>query len=363
MSSPGGHAAQLREALSILNGLNTGGTAIASTLRDVGRGHCMIIVLRVLTFVVGLALAPLGLHAQPAKTYRIGFMVPSSPATTDTWLSAFRKELASLGYMEGKNLTIESRFANGAREKLPALAAELAALKVDVFFAPGEPALLAAKDHGANLPIVTVTCDPLDKLVASLARPGGNATGFTCVSSELAGKRVGLFKSLLPRARRLAVLYNPADNGEPELADVHKAAQSAGLEIAPFPVTSPKDFDAAFKGMTAQHCDGLYILASSFANQHRTALAALATEARLPALYGFREFADAGGLMSYGASFVTGFTRAAHMVDKVLKGSSPADIPVEQPTHFDLVLNAKTAKALGLEFPATLLAQADDVIE
>jgi putative ABC transport system substrate-binding protein len=323
----------------------------------------MIRVLRALFLVAAAALLAPPTEAQPAKTYRIGVMVPSSPATTETWLAAFRTELASIGYTEGKNLIIDSRFANGARDKLPAFAAELAGSDVDLLFAPGEPALLAAKANGANIPIVTVTCDPLEKLLGSLARPGGNATGFTCVSSELAGKRLGLFKTLLPHARRLAVLYNPADNGEPELADVERAGVSAGLQIARFPVTAPEDFDAAFKDIAAQRCDGIYILAGSFANQHGTKLAALALQVRLPALYGFREFADAGGLMSYGASFVTGFRRAAHLVDKVLKGTNPAHIPVEQPTHFNLVLNARTASTLGLELPATLLAQADDVIE
>lgn len=301
--------------------------------------------------------------AQSQRTFLIGFMVPSSQSTTEAWVAAFREELAGLGYTEGRNLVIESRFANGARDKLPGYASELAAKKVDVIFAPGEPALLAAKANGANIPIVSVTCDPLHKLLGSLARPGGNATGFTCVSSDLSAKRVGLFKSLLPEARKLALLYNPADNGEPELAEVDRAGAAAGLEVARFPVSSGKDLEGAFKGMVAQGCAGVYILASSFANEHRAALASIALEARLPALYGFREFAEVGGLMSYGASFVTGFRRAAHLVDRVLKGANPADIPVEQPTRFELVLNAKTATQLGLELPPILLTNADEVIE
>jgi putative ABC transport system substrate-binding protein len=318
--------------------------------------------------VLMLAIALVGWAAMSSaqvgsKVFRIGFVVLSSPATTDAWMKAFRDELRKLGYSEGKNLIIESRFANGDRERLKDLVTELAALKVDVLLAPGEPALLAAKAYGQNIRIVTVTCDPLQKLLGSLARPGGNATGFTCISSDLGSKRLGLLKSLLPAAKRIAVLYSEPDNLELELQDLEAPARVIGVEIARYPVRLPENFDPAFKGMVNDKSDALYILASSFANLHRSKFAELALAYKIPSLYGFREFAEAGGLMSYGASFQDGFRRAAYQVDKILKGAPTSDIPVEQPTRFELVINTRTAKALGVEIPITLHTLADDMIE
>jgi putative tryptophan/tyrosine transport system substrate-binding protein len=301
-------------------------------------------------------------HAQSAgKTFRIGFVALVSQSTTEQWTKAFREELRKFGYEEGRNLVIESRFANGNRDQLNDLVAEL--LQVDVFLTAGEPALLAAKAHGGNIPIVTVTCDPLQKLVTSLARPGGNATGFTCISSDLGSKRLGLLKSLLPSAQRTAVLYSEPDNLEPELQEVAAQSRQLGMEAARYPIRSPQDFEAAFKQMSDRKSDALYILSSSFANLHRGKLAELALTYRLPAMYGFREFAQAGGLMAYGASLADGFRRAAYQINKILKGSAPAEVPVEQPTRFELVLNMKTAKALNLEIPTSVLVQADEVIE
>jgi len=298
-----------------------------------------------------------------AKIFRIGFVALVSPSITEQWTKAFRDELRKLGYEEGKNLVIESRFANGNRDQLKELVTEAAGLKVDVFLTAGEPALLAAKAYGANIPIVTVTCDPLQKLVGSLARPGGNATGFTCISSDLGSKRLGLLKSLLPKAERIAVLYSEPDNVEPELQEVVAQGRQLGMDVVRYPVRSPQDLDAAFKQMAENKCDALYILSSSFANQHRAKLAELALLHRLPAMYGFREFAQAGGLIAYGASLPDGFRRAAYQINKILKGAAPADVPVEQPTRFELVLNMRAAKALNLEIPTSLLVQADEVIE
>jgi ABC-type uncharacterized transport system substrate-binding protein len=225
-------------------------------------------------------------------------------------------------------------------------------LKIDVFIAAGEPALLAAKENGENIPIVVVSCDPLEKLLGSLRRPGGNATGFTCVSADLVGKRFSLVRSLLPEMRRMAMLYNKRDNHELEFRDAEAAAQSLNIALLRFPVVSAGDFEPAFKMMNEEKCDALYIFASPFAQGHWTRLAQLALDYRLPAMYGFREFVDRGGLLSYGASVSDAYRRAAALVDKILKGSRPSDLPIEQPTRFELVINARTAKALGLEVPA-----------
>ena len=315
-------------------------------------------------FVLALVCWASGLVAQLApKVFRIGFVAFVSPNITEQWIKAIREELRSLGYEEGRNLIIEARYAGGNRERLNDLVIELARAKVDVFLTAGEPALLAAKAHGANTPIVTVTCDPLDRLVGSLARPGGNATGFTCISSDLASKRLGLLKNLLPQSQRVAVLYSAPDTLEPELEELTTQGHRLGIELIRYPVQSPKDFEPAFRQMVDRKSDALYISASSFANLHRATFAELALAHKLPAMYGFREFSQDGGLVAYGAPLKDGFRRAAHQVDKVLKGGSPADIPVEQPTHFELVINLKTARALGLDVPASLLALADEVIE
>jgi putative tryptophan/tyrosine transport system substrate-binding protein len=317
-----------------------------------------------LVLLVALASWANGSNAQDGrKIFRIGFVAFASSSTTELWTKAFREEFRKLGYEEGKNLIIESRFADGNRERLTDIVSEIVRTKVDVFLTAGEPALLAAKAHGANIPIVTVTCDPLDKLVGSLSRPGGNATGFTCISSDLAGKRLGLLKSLLSKGKRIAVVYSEPDTLEPELQELSTQGRRLGMEIIRYPVRTSEDFEPVFQKIVDQKSDALYISASSFANLHRAKLAQLALVHRLPAMYGFREFAQAGGLISYGAPLQDGFRRAAHQVDKVLKGASPADIPVEQPTRFELVMNLKTAKALGLELPPSLLIQANELIE
>jgi putative ABC transport system substrate-binding protein len=321
-------------------------------------------LLQILALAVALVGPTATSHGQVGgKNYRIGFVALVSPNIAEQWTKAFRQELGKFGYEEGKNLEIESRFANGNRDRLKDLVTDLAGRKVDVFLTAGEPVLLAAKAHGGNIPIVTVTCDPLQKLIGSLARPGGNATGFTCISSDLGSKRLGLIKSLLPAGERVAALYSEPDNLEPELQEVVAQGRQLGMELARYPVRSPQDFEPAFKQVADKKSDALYILSSSFANQHRGQLAQLALTYKLPAMYGFREFAEAGGLMSYGAPLADGFRRAAYQINKILKGAAVADVPVEQPTRFELVLNRKTAKALSLEIPTSVLVQADDVIE
>jgi ABC-type uncharacterized transport system substrate-binding protein len=318
----------------------------------------------VLIFGVALVLYASSSGAQQSgRMFKLGVLALGSAEDMQNRLALVREPLRNLGYEEGKNLVVESRFANSEYEQLPVLARELAGLKIDVFIAAGEPALLAAKEKGENIPIVVVSCDPLEKLLGSLARPGGNATGFTCVSSDLVGKRFSLLRSLLPGMRRVAMLYNKRDNHELEFRDAEAAAQFLNIALLRFPVVSASDFESAFKMMHEQKSDALYIFASAFAQGHWTRLAQLALDYRLPAIYGFREFVNRGGLLSYGASNSDAYRRAAALIDKILKGSRPSDLPIEQPTRFELVINARTAKALGLEVPPTLVALADEVIE
>jgi ABC-type uncharacterized transport system substrate-binding protein len=317
-----------------------------------------------LVFAIALVLYASSSGAQPSgRVFKLGVLALGSAEDMQNRLALLREPLRDLGYEEGKNLVVESRFANSEYEQLPVLARELAGLRIDVFVAAGEPALLAAKEKGENIPIVVVSCDPLEKLLGSLARPGGNATGFTCVSADLVGKRFSLLRSLLPGMRRLAMLYNKRDNHELEFRDAEAAAQSLNIALLRLPVVSASDFESAFKMMDEQKSDALYIFASAFAQGHWTRLAQLALDYRLPAIYGFREFVSRGGLLSYGASNSDAYRRAAALIDKILKGSRPSDLPIEQPTRFELVINARTAKALGLEVPPTLLALADEVIE
>jgi putative tryptophan/tyrosine transport system substrate-binding protein len=296
------------------------------------------------------------------RVFKLGVLALGSAEDMQSRLALFREPLRDLGYEEGKNRVVKSRFANSNYERLPILASELARLKIDVFIAAGEPALLAAKEKGENIPIVVVSCDPLEKLLGSLARPGGNATGFTCVSSDLVGKRFSLLRSLLPGMRRVAMLYNRRDNHELELRDAEAAAQSLNIALLRFPVESAADFEPTFKIMNEEKSDALYIFASGFAQGHWTRLAQLALDHRLPAIYAFREFVDRGGLLSYGASNSDAYRRAAALVDKILKGLRPSDLPVEQPTRFELIINARTAKALGVTIPDVVLVQAHEVI-
>jgi putative tryptophan/tyrosine transport system substrate-binding protein len=317
-----------------------------------------------LIFAIALVLYASSSGAQQSgRIFKLGVLALGSAEDMQNRLALVREPLRNLGYEEGKNLVVESRFANSEYEQLPVLARELAGLRIDVFVAAGEPALLAAKEKGENIPIVVVSCDPLEKLLGSLARPGGNATGFTCVSSDLVGKRFSLLRSLLPGMRRVAMLYNKRDNHELEFRDAEAAAQSLNIALLRFPVVSASDFESAFKMMDEQKSDALYIFASAFAQGHWTKLAQLALDYRLPAIYGFREFVNRGGLLSYGASNSDAYRRAAALIDKILKGSRPSDLPIEQPIRFELVINARTAKALGLEVPPTLLALADEVVE
>jgi ABC-type uncharacterized transport system substrate-binding protein len=319
---------------------------------------------QLLVFAIVLVFCASSSAAQySGRVFKLGVLSLGSVEDQQNRLTLLRESLRDLGYEEGKNLVVESRFANSDYERLPVLASELARLKIDLFVAAGEPALLAVKEKGENIPIVVVSCDPLEKLLGSLRRPGGNATGFTCVSSDLVGKRLSLLRSLLPGMRRVAMLYNKRDNHELEFRDAEAAAQSLNIALLRFPVVSAADFESAFKMMNEEKSDALYIFASAFAQGHWTRLSQLALDHRLPTIYAFREFVDRGGLLSYGATVSDAYRRAAALIDKILKGSRPSDLPVEQPTRFELVINARTAKALGVTIPDVVLVQAHEVIE
>jgi putative ABC transport system substrate-binding protein len=320
-----------------------------------------------ITLLGGAAAAwPLAARAQQAGKIRtIGLLSPASrsPSTGST---ALFDALAELGWIEGKNVVFERRYAENRLERLPELAAELVRLNVDVIVAIGTLGPLAAKRATSTIPIVmTAAGDPLGTgLVASLARPGGNVTGMSLMAPDLGGKRLELLRELLPGLARVAVLWNAAN---PYPAIVFKETQAAGrtlgIEVQSLEVRGPDDFDGAFDTARKQRPDALITVEDPLTFSHQKRIADFATGQQLPSLYGLREFVSAGGLMSYGANNADLFRRAAGYIDKILKGAKPADLPVQQPTTFELVINLKTAKALGLEVPPTLLARADEVIE
>jgi len=282
---------------------------------------------------------------------------------------AFRQGLRDLGYVDGSSVAIEYRDAEGKLERLPALAVELVALKVDVIVAPTDLATLAAKQATRTIPIVfTLVPDPVGSgLVTSLARPGGNATGLSNLTAHLVGKRLQLLTQAVPGVSRVAALWAPNAPGERTEKDMLKgaevAARALGVRLQVVETRGPEDFDRAFSDMTSAGAGALTMLPSSMLFNERRRLVDLAAKHRLPAVHYARQFVDAGGLMAYGANAADLHRRAATYVDKILKGAKPADLPVEQPTKFELAINLKTAKALGLEVPPLLIAQADELIE
>jgi ABC-type uncharacterized transport system substrate-binding protein len=320
-----------------------------------------------ITLIGGTAAAwPLAARAQQAGKIRtIGYLSPG-PGPPASLITALFEALSELGWIEGKNVAFERRYAENRLERLPEFAAELVRLNVDVIVAIGTLGPLAAKRATSTIPIVmTAAGDPLGSgLVASLARPGGNVTGMSLMVPDLGGKRLELLKELLPRLVRVAVLWNAAN---PYPAIVFKETQAAGLtlgvEVQSLEVRSPDDFDSAFETARRQRPDALISVEDPLTFSHRKRIADFALADRLPSLHGLREDAEAGGLISYGANLPDLFRRAAGYIDKILKGAKPADLPVQQPTKFELVINLKTAKALSLEIPPTLLARADEVIE
>jgi putative ABC transport system substrate-binding protein len=321
------------------------------------------------TLAGGLLTAPLAAEAQPAaKVARIGYLSTNLAANPHVH-EAFLQGLRDLGYVEGRNVVIEYRDAEGKPERLPALAAELVALKVDVIVAGGNSLALAAKQATRTLPIVfAAVADPVASgLVTSLARPGGNVTGTSGLAVELVGKRLELLAQAVPGVSRVAVLWLPGALGERTERDMLKeadvAARALGVGLQFVEARVPADLDRAFSDMTRARAGALTVLPSlMFLREHRR-LVDLAAKHRLPAVYTVKEYVDAGGLMAYGSNAADLFRRSATYVDKILKGAKPGDLPVEQPTKFELIINLKTAKALGLTIPPSLLARADQVIE
>ena len=317
---------------------------------------------------LAMLLAPLGAAAQqPGKVPRIGYFSAGSPSSAPHLLEAFRKGLRELGGVEGQNIVVDYRFAEGRFDRLPDLAAELVRLKVDIIVAVPTPAAAAAKNATETIPIVMINVgDPVGLgLIASLARPGGNVTGSSySVGLEIIGKQLELLKETVPKVRRVAILWNPANPSHPLVVrELNVAARSLGVQLQFLEARGPNEFEGAFAAMAKERMGALLVVPDSVSFLHRTRLADLAARSHLPAAYGLRGHVDAGGLMSYGPDSADLFRRAATYVDKILKGAKPADLPVEQPTKFELVVNLKTAKALGLTIPQSVLVRADEVIQ
>ena len=317
----------------------------------------------------GLLTAPLAAFAQQkGKVWRIGFLAARSrPESLDSdFFGGFPQGMRELGYVEGRNLVIEWRFADGRNERLLDLATELVQLKVDVILVAGTPATSAAQKTTTTIPIVMGnTNDPVGGgFVKSLARPGGNVTGLSNLLVDLGPKHLEMLASMVPKLPRVAVLRNPANSSNVRnLESIQAAAQQIGKVILAVEARTAKEIESAFLMMTQQNTDAVIVLTDAFLVDQRRQIAELATRNRLPSISSFREYTEAGGLMSYGPNFRDNFRRAATYVDKILKGAKPADLPVEQPTKFELVINMKTAKALGLTIPQSILVRADSVIE
>jgi ABC-type uncharacterized transport system substrate-binding protein len=321
------------------------------------------------TFIValgGAAAWPLPARAQQAgKPPTIGYLGSGTSTAQRAWLDAFVQRLRELGWIEGRTVAIEKRWGEGRPELYAEIAAEFVRLKVDVILAGGTEAAIAARQATSVIPIVFPTAgDPVgSRLVVSLARPGGNVTGLSNLGSDLAAKRLEILREVLPGLRRLAIMVN-ADysGGVTEVREIQAAARTLGLELVPLPIRRAEDIASAFEGLK-DRAEALYITGDPLVNAHRLRINTFALAAHLPTMLPQREYVEAAGLMSYGANFPDLNRRAADYVDKILRGAKPADLPVEQPTKFDLVINLITAKALGLDVPPTLLARADEVIE
>jgi len=323
-----------------------------------------------LAVVLAVSLAaPLAADAQPAgKVPRIGFLGLTSPSDRPPLLDAFRQRLRDLGWVEGQNIVIDYRYGEGRVDRLPDLAAELVRLKVDLIVASaGTQVAMAAKNATETIPIVMIAVrDPVGTgLIAGLARPGGNVTGVSgSAGLEWVAKQLELLKETVPEIRRVAILSNPA-NAYHQLAirEVNVAARSLGVRLQLLEARGPNEFDGAFAAMAKERVGALLVLSDGIFSLHRTRLADLAAKSRLPAAYGVRESVEAGGLMSYGPSLLDSYRQAATYVDRILRGAKPAELPVEQPTKYELVINLKTAKALGLTIPQSLLVRADEIIQ
>jgi ABC-type uncharacterized transport system substrate-binding protein len=321
---------------------------------------------RELIILLGCAAAwPLTVRAQQVgRIYRIGILEPIPAARNAANFNALRKGLRELGYTEERNLVIEYRSADGRAERFPELASELVRLKVDLIVTRGTPAAIAAKNATETIPVVMATMGGPGAIVPSFAHPGGNITGVITFSTELTAKRIEIIKELVPNLSRVALLHNMSNPAvPPEWEETKTAARSLGLEANLFDVRSEEDLGRAFELAVRQHVDALVIGADGLTQTHQQKIVDLAARNRLPAVYPAREFVDAGGLAAYAVNYPDLYFRFASFVDKIFKGEKPGTLPVEQPTKFELVINAKTAKTLGLTIPPMLLVRADEVIE
>jgi putative ABC transport system substrate-binding protein len=328
------------------------------------RSAAHVLLLGLLAF----AAAPLAADAQQAgKVYHVGYLSTPTRESVKNGVEAFLRKLRELGWIEGQNLIIEYRWAEGKVERLPDLAVELVRRKVDVIVAPAGSAALAAKNATTTIPIVMIfPSDPVETgLVASLSRPGGNITGTTFTPGpEIFGKQLQILKETIPRASRVAILWNPLDPSFAlQMKEVETAARSLGVRLQHVEARGPEEFDRAFAAMAQERADALLVNGTSTFLVHRTKLAELAVKGRLPTMFSYRESVEAGGLMAYAVNMSDFVGHAAGYVDKILKGAKPADLPIEQPTKLELIINLRTAKALGLTIPQSVLAQAHEVIQ
>ena len=319
-----------------------------------------------LLVVIAVALSTLAQAQQSKKVSRILYLTGSSLSANQFRIEAFRQGLRELGYIEGKNIVIEYRSSEGKLDRTPALAAELVRLKVDVIVSAGPQITSAAKEATVTIPIVmTLDTDPVGSgFVASLARPGGNITGLSTLAPEISGKQLELLKETVPKLSRVAVFGTSTIAGNARaLRETELAAGAFGVQLQYRDVLSPKDIETAFRAASKERADAVLVLTSPVLNSHRRQLANLAANNRLPAIYAREEYVEDGGLMSYGVSATDLDRRAATYVDKILKGTKPADLPVEQPTKFEFIINLKTAKQIGVTIPPNMLLRADKVIK
>jgi ABC-type uncharacterized transport system substrate-binding protein len=318
-----------------------------------------------ITLLGGAAAWPLAARAQQPAMPVIGFLGADTPSAASRWVAAFVQRLSELGWIDGRTVAIEYRWAEGHNERLAEIADELLRRKVDIIVTWSSPPVLAAKQATSVIPIVfALAADPVGTgLVASLARPGGNVTGLSTLGADLAAKRLEILRDIFPGLGRLAVMANVGDPGAVlQMHEFHEAARTLRLEVIPLEIRRTEDIAPALESLKGR-ADALYVAGEPLANLNRIRINTFALVARLPTIYVQREYVEAGGLMSYGPNFPNMWRRAADYVDKILRGAKPADLPVEQPTKFDLIINLVTARALGLTVPPALLARADQVIE
>jgi putative ABC transport system substrate-binding protein len=316
--------------------------------------------------LLGVLAAPLGAQAQPTKPARVAVLAPSSPDVGGHLVDAFTQRLRELGYVEGKNVEFEIRWARGKLDRLPELAQELVALNPDVFFTTSGNSALAVRQATTRIPIVFgISDDPVGNgLAQSLARPGGNATGLSSLASDTSSKLLEFILAVLPKLSRLAVLSHPSDPTiATALKNLRAAAQSSNIDAIVIDASDSAEIESAFARMTREHSGAVFVSNSTVFFLHRRQIADLALRHQLPSVFALREYSESGGLMSYGRNLAQSCRRAADYVDKILKGAKPGDLPIEQATRLELVINLKTAKALGLTIPQSLLLRADEVIQ